>query len=189
MNFEQIVNLISQSQKPYSLIGIDGRPGSGKTTLALKLEHDLNVQTIYLDEFFIPQSQWPHNHTPRFPFFYFRYQKFIDGIKTLASGKSFSYQAYDPQTNAPSSIINAVEPKGIIIIEGVSVLHSDLVSLYDHTIWVESDRASELAAIKARENGTNLDLWETIYLPSVEIYCLQKPWERADIIYNSRGTN
>lgn len=186
MNFEQILKILSVSQKPCTLIGIDGRPSSGKTTLTMKLEKALKAQAIYLDEFFIPQREWPQDHTPRFPFFYFRYQEFVNGIKLLAAGKPFTYHAYNWQSDAPAPNPTTITPEGIIIVEGVSVLNTELTPLYDKKIWVDSDRTTELAALKKRENSVNWDLWINLYLPSVEIYYLQKPWERADIIYEGR---
>lgn len=160
-------------------------PDQVKTTLVTKLEQ--GAQAIYLDEFFIPEREWPQDRTPRFPFFYFRYQEFIDGIKALAAGRPFTYHAYDWKTDAPSKEAITIKPEGIIIVEGVSVLNTELASLYYKKIWVDSDHATQLRAIEEREKGNNLDLWKTIYLPSVELYCLQKPWERADIIYAGRG--
>jgi putative protein kinase ArgK-like GTPase of G3E family len=48
MNITQLIESLSYlSSQPLSLIGIDGRPGSGKTTLVAQLEQSLNVQTIY----------------------------------------------------------------------------------------------------------------------------------------------
>lgn len=169
------------------LIGIDGRPGSSKTTVADQLEEALHAQVVYLDEFFIPQKEWPKDITPRFPFFYFRYQEFIDGIQALAAGKSFTYFPYDWQADGLSAQAKEIKPEGVILVEGVSALNAELLPLYYKKIWVDSDRASEWAAISARENEKNLDLWKNIYLPSVDIYCLQKPWEKADIIYAGRG--
>ncbi len=174
-------------QKRLILIGIDGRPDSGKTTVAVKLEEAIRAQAIYLDEFFIPQKQWPQDAKPQFPFFYFRVQEFIDGIKALAAGKPFSYFTYDWQTNGLSAQPKVIKPEGVIIVEGVSALNAELAPLYDKKIWVASDQESEFAAIASRENEKNLDLWQNIYLPSVDIYCLQKPWKRADIIYAGRG--
>ena len=169
------------------IIAIDGRPGSGKTTLAIQLEKALKAQAIYLDEFFIPQEQWPIDQTPRFPFFYFRYQEFLNGIKVLAAGKSFSYFSYDWQTNAVSKEPTIINPAKIIIVEGVSALNKELAGLYYKRIWVASDNETEWKTIEERESGKNVDLWKQIYLPSVDLYCKQRPWESADIIYAGRG--
>lgn len=188
MNINQLIqSLSSLSSQPLALVGIDGRPGSGKTPLVAQLEQSLTFQTIYLDEFFIPQREWPHDQSPRFPFFYFRYEEFINGIKTVAAGKPFTYHPYDWQADASSISPITIEPKGIIIVEGVSALNAELTPLYHTKIWVKSDRTTELAALQKRENGNNWDLWNKIYLPSIEIYCLQTPWKRADIIYKGRG--
>lgn len=188
MNIDQLIqSLSSLSLRPFALVGIDGRPGSGKTILITQLEQSLTFKTIYIDEFFIPQREWPHNQSPRFPFFYFKYEELINGIKALVAGKTFTYHPYDWQTDTPSITPTTIEPKGLIIVEGTSALNAELASLYHKKIWVESDRTSELAALQKRENGNNWDVWQNIYLPSVEIYCLQKPWERADIIYEGRG--
>lgn len=170
------------------LIAIDGRPGSGKTTLAMQLAEALNAQAIYLDEFFIPQEQWPADAKPIFPFFYFRYQEFLDGIKALAAGKPFAYYSYDWQTNGVSKEATTITPDRIVIVEGVSTLNEQLANLYYKKIWVASDPKTEFGAISTREKGANLNLWKNIYIPSVDIYCEQKPWEKADIIYAGRGS-
>ena len=181
--------IVQLPQKHLTLIGVDGRPGSGKTTVAVKLEAGLHAQSVYLDEFFIPPKQWPKDANPQFPFFYFRYQEFIDGVKALAAGRPFTYFAYDWETNGLSKQAKVIKPEGIIIIEGVSALNAELAHLYSKKIWVASDRESEFATIASRENEKNLDVWKNIYLPSVDLYCAQKPWERADIIYAGCGIN
>jgi len=181
--------LLPLSQLRPLIIAIDGRPGSGKTTLAVNLEKALKAQTIYLDEFFIPQAQWPTDQTPRFPFFYFRYEEFVNGIKALARAKPFIYYSYNIQTNTLSKEPTTINPAHVIIVEGVSALNAELAPLYYKQIWVASDQETEFAAIGIRENEKNLDLWKKIYLPSVDIYCKQKPWEKADIIYAGRGIN
>lgn len=187
-NFPLLIEALSQSpQKRLTLIGIDGRPGSGKTTIAIKLEEALHARSIYLDEFFIPQEQWPKDAKLQFSFFYFRYQEFIDGVKALAAGKPFTYFTYDWQTNGLSAQPKVIKPEGFILVEGVSALNAELAPLYDKKIWVASDQETEFAAIAARENEKNLDLWKNIYLPRVDLYCQQKPWQRADIIYVGRG--
>ncbi len=189
-NFQSLLNelLPLPKQRPL-LIAIDGRPCSGKTTLTMKLAEALDAQAIYLDEFFIPQEQWPKNAKPAFPFFYFRYNEFIGGIKTLAQGKPFHYFAYDWEQNCLSSKPTDVVPDKIVLVEGVSTLNPELVNLYFKKIWVVSDPKTELEAIALREGEKHMDLWKKYYIPSVDIYCLSKPWERADILYAGRESN
>lgn len=182
-----LTELIPLPNKRPLLIAVDGRPCSGKTTLTAQLEKSLQAQVMYLDEFFIPQRQWPQDRTPIFPFFYFRYHEFLDGVKALAAGKKFRYRTYDWQIDDISMQEKCIDPSQVVIIEGVSALNQEIASVYFKKIWVASDQDTELEEIKKREHGNNLDLWMNIYLPSVDLYCLQKPWLWADIVYAGRG--
>ena len=75
----------------------------------------------------------------------------------------------------------------LVIVEGVSALHVDLAPLYDLRIWVESDAQSTLAASAQRGMGPWVREWRELFLPSVELYLLTKPRERADIVARGRG--
>ena len=50
-NIEDLLKELHLTKKRPLLIAIDGRPLSGKTILATKLEELLNAEIIYLDEF------------------------------------------------------------------------------------------------------------------------------------------
>jgi hypothetical protein len=75
----------------------------------------------------------------------------------------------------------------LVIVEGVSALHVDLAPLYDLRIWVESVAQSTLAASGERGMGPWEREWRELFLPSVELYLLTKPWERAEIVARGRG--
>lgn len=120
--------------------------------------------------FFIPPEQWENNIAPSFPFQYFRYQEFVDGIKNLSQGHDFHYHSYDWQTSRLATEPTIITATNTVIIEGVSVLNSELIDYYDKKIWVASDTETELDAIIARENNKSLDLWKNMYIPSVDIY-------------------
>jgi len=186
-NLQDLLQELEPAKKQVWLIAIDGRPCSGKTTLTEQLVEPLDAQTMYLDEFFIPPTQWANNIIPAFPFPYIRYQEFIKGIKTLAAGKAFHYYSHDWQANRLASEPTTISPNKTIIIEGISVLSPELVGYYDKKIWVDSASNTEYAAIVAREKNKNLDLWNSMYIPSVDIYCQTKPWLKADIVYAGRG--
>lgn len=184
-NMDELLERLEITQNRPLLIGIDGRPCSGKSTLADSLKEKLNAEVLFLDDFFISQSEWPNNISPTFPFPYFRYTEFLQGVLRLAKEKTFEYQPYDWETNKLGKI-RIVHPKNIIIVEGVSVLCEHLAPCYHKKIFVMSNESSELEAISQRENN-NIKAWNELYLPSVDIYWRTKPWERADILYSGRG--
>lgn len=182
-----LVNLHIGNKRPF-LIAIDGRPCSGKSTLADQLIESLNAEAIFLDDFFIPPQSWPVDIKPAFPFPYFRNDEFILGIKTLAHGEIFEYRVFDWTTQRIEQK-KIVDPKNIIIVEGVSVLSEQLYRNFQKKIFVVSDKDSEFEAISQRENRKNLETWKSLYLPSVDIYWQTKPWEHADILFAGRGIN
>jgi hypothetical protein len=70
-NFEELMVRLSLTQSRPLLIGIDGRPCSGKSTLADRLLDEIGADAIFLDDFFIPQAEWPKDIRPAFPFPFF----------------------------------------------------------------------------------------------------------------------
>ncbi len=186
-SFDELVHELSVHHAPPFLIAIDGRPCSGKTTLAGRLAKALCAQVIYLDEFFIPQKEWPKHPKPTFPFFYLRYDEFIEGVRKLSAGKSFSYCRYNWDTHTIATQPTIVKPDTTIIVEGVSTLYKELINFYAKKIWVDSDQRTEPEAIRKRQNYKNLDLWMNFYIPSVNLYFEQKPWQYANIMYAGRG--
>lgn len=187
---KELIALLSTEELTYTsvLIAIEGRPCSGKTTLAVKLAELLHAETYHLDEFFIPVHQWPADIQPGFPFPYFRYDEFASGIRTLAEGKPFKYFSYDWKLGDISSVPSEIIPgRNPIIIEGVSTLDSSLVGYYSKKIFVVSDPNTEWNAILARDGKKFEDQWKNLYLPSVECYYQTRPWEKADVLFAGRG--
>lgn len=187
-NVDDLVRFIDQFEykhRPF-LIGIDGRPCSGKSTLADQLTEAMNADSLFLDDFFIPQEHWPKGIKPGFPFPYFRYEEFIQNVRLLSEGQGIIYYPYDWAQKTLGKA-KAIVPKNIVIIEGVSALSLELVPLLNIRIFVVSNQKDELLAISNRENKQSLILWQKLYLPSVNIYWQTKPWERADILYAGRG--
>lgn len=186
-DFESLAKALQLLNKEeLALIGIDGRPCSGKTTLALQLAQQLNAQTIHIDEFFIPKQQWPHDAQPTCPFFYIKHEEFIQGLRKLLSGVAFTYLCHNWNTGLASSP-KIITPRGPVIIEGISVLHDATAHLYNAKVWVASELKTEHCALEAREHGHNAREWENIFLPSVNLYTFGRPWEHADIMYAGRG--
>lgn len=184
-SIDELVKILVSEKRP-CLIAIDGRPCAGKSTLADMLVKELDAKALFFDDFFIPQAEWPKDIKPAWPFPYMRDAEFVQGVKKLSQGLAFIYRPFDWPTHSLGHA-KTINPDGIIIVEGVSVLRKELASCFHKKILVISNNDNEFEAISERENHTGLTNWKQLFLPSVELYWQNKPWQRADIIYAGRG--
>jgi len=121
---EKITNL--PRKQSTLLIGIDGLGGSGKSTVTKLIKEGMpNTAIIEMDDFYVPELQiadWD--------------RVFEQVIKPLKNNAAVSYQRFDWDSNKLAEW-HAVEPGGIVVIEGVYSLHEKLRANYDYKIWVE----------------------------------------------------
>jgi uridine kinase len=185
IDMDEVVALLRD--RPQGLVAIDGLPVSGKSTLADRLEAELDTRILYLDDFVLPESQWRGVARPAFPFPYMRYDEFSQAVMALARGEAARYRRYDWAAGRLADSWTEIEPKGLTVIEGVSTLNPELAPLYDLRLWVESDAASTLAASLARGVGDWEREWRELFMPSVERYMQSQPQSRADYRVKGRG--
>ena len=169
------------------LVGIDGLPVSGKSTLADRLVEEFGAAVIYLDDFVLPQEEWPEPIKPDFPFPYIRHEAFFDAVETLVATGACRYQLYDWERGALGAWKEVRLGERLVVVEGVSALAGRLAPLYDLSIWVESDMHTTLAASLERGVGAWGSQWRDLFMPSVEIYMQTDPKDRADVILAGRG--
>jgi uridine kinase len=187
VGFDAAVDLV-RDRPDFHLIAIDGLPVSGKSTLATRLETELGLECIYLDDFVRPEAEWRGRIGPGFPFEYIRYDDFMAAVRSLAAGQPARYRLYDWSTGSPGEhrVVAAGKP---VIVEGVSALHPELSPLYDLRFWVESEAATTLTASLARGVGDWEQEWRDLFMPSVELYLHTDPRSRADYLVAGRGVS
>lgn len=169
------------------LVGVDGLPVSGKSTLADKLINEFGATVLYLDDFVLPQEQWPEPLTPGYPFPYIRHEAFFAAVETLAETGACRYQLYDWGTGSLGLWREVGLDNNLVVVEGVSALAERLAPLYGLKIWVESDAATTLDASLARGVGAWEHYWRELFMPSVALYLQTNPRDRADMILSGRG--
>lgn len=187
IDFDAAIALVASHPDTW-LIGIDGLPVSGKSTLADRLETELGAQILYLDDFVRPEAEWRGRIGPAFPFEYIRYAEFLAAVEAFARGETIRIPLYDWSTGRVGDQFREVQPEGLVVVEGVSALHPDLAPLYDLRLWVESDATTTLAASLARGVGDWEHEWRELFMPSVAIYLETEPKQRADYVVAGRGT-
>lgn len=170
------------------LIAIDGRCGSGKTTLStylsLMFQHSM---VIHMDDFYLPK---PLKTTTRLkiPGGNVHYERFLEEILLpLTEGRPFVYNKYSCITQEISSTtIHDLPP--LIFIEGSYALHPTLNNYYDLKIFLTVDDEVQLKRITAR-NGLEKALdFKNIWIPLEELYFATfDPYTLCDFVFNTRN--
>ncbi len=153
------------------LLAIDGYGGSGKTTLARAIQSEFPGSTIItLDDFATDTMSGADR------------KRFLSQVLTpLSGGNAANYQKFNWRQKTLADWI-IVEPNGLIIFEGVSVLGEDFNSFYDLRVWI--DCPFELASQRMKERDQHLhnpkyfNVWEK----EDKEYGKTEPWKRADVI-------
>ena len=129
------------------LIAIDGFSGAGKSTLveAIRLGHH-EAQVVSMDDFGhrgAPASEW---------------RRMIEQVFVpLRRGHAAVYPKWDWVRDQPSAWLS-ISPGGLVLVEGVGTLRTELRSFYDACIWVECPRlicTQRLLARDARDDMTS----------------------------------
>jgi len=183
---EEAITLMQIGVDP-PIIAIDGLPCSGKSTTVDRLKNRIEFDCIYLDDFVLPERNWPLGIGPAFPFEYIRYDEFLDAIRALASHGTCSFRPFDWNTFEISAEKRTVALSKYAVVEGVSSLERSLCNLYGLKIFVESDRATTLQAALNRGVGPWGNQWLELFLPSADIYMETRPQARADLLIAGRG--
>lgn len=166
------------------LIAIDGRCAAGKTTLASRLQEELDCNVIHMDYFFLQPSQ---RTTKRFnePGGNVDYERFLEEVMIpLKKGKTFSYRRFDCKTMDFSEEIE-VCPSKITIVEGAYSCHSMLWDYYDMRIFLNVEPEEQLKRILHRNGEKALDMFRERWIPLEEKYFSEyNIMERCDYIFN-----
>jgi uridine kinase len=186
VTFEDVADCIDALPRA-GLIAIDGLPVSGKSTLAERLSRRFGLETVYLDDFVLPERLWPSDRTPAFPFRYIRYGEFLAVVEALGTIGEATYFPFDWAMREVSTIPRTLRLETPIVVEGVSSLHPDLEHHYALRLYVQSDRRSTLQAAVARGVGDWLSEWRDWFLPSADLYFATDPASRADILLAGRN--
>lgn len=184
---EEVIALVS---RPLSrpIVAIDGLPCSGKTTLAARLVEELNFDGLGVDEFLLPEEQWPIRCRPAFPFPYIRYDEFLTAVMELSRSGRCKFYPFDWETLAIATKPREVSlVEGPVVVEGISALVPLLTPLYGAKVFIESDRNSVLDVAKSRALGLWAREWNELFIPSADLYMQSHPELRADYIVAGRG--
>lgn len=192
MDINQVLEKIKEIKPKHKtmIVGVDGRGGAGKSTLANKLKNNLeNCQIIQMDDFYLSSEK--RKNGADFNFDWKRLESEV--LIPLESDGSTKYQRYDWNKDALAEWHNILN-RGIIIIEGCYSIRKELAKYYDLTIWMEIDKekAIERGIKRDIENEKPIDVeqkinrWKNDYQPLEDKYIKEhNPESYADVVINN----
>jgi len=162
------INELSKKQG-HLLIAIDGRCGSGKTTLARCIEENLDCNTIQMDHFFLRPGQRTIERLNE-PGGNIDYERFLtDVLRPLKQNISFSYTPFDCEIFKMSEPVY-VSQKSINIIEGVYSCHPEFSPYYDLRIFLDIDKEQQAKRIIKRNGEKAYGIFRDKWIPLEELY-------------------
>ncbi len=180
---EQLLPVLEE-KKP-RILAIDGRCGSGKTTLAEALRQVLPCQVVHMDEFFLR----PHQRTEArlaIPGENVDHERFLQEVLLpLKAGKSFAYRPYNCSSQGLQAPV-ALQPGMLTIVEGSYCCHPALWDFYDLRIFLTVGREEQLRRIEKRSGAEKLKQFKTRWIPLEEAYFSRFDLKnRCDLVFST----
>ncbi|WP_126992193.1 uridine kinase [Thermosipho globiformans] len=184
------------------IIGIGGGTGSGKTTVAQKINEiigESNSVILPMDNYYKDMSHVPFEERKKYNYDHpdmIEFSLLVDHLKELLDGKSIKLPEYDFAKYTRTGDFTLLDPKPVIIIEGIFALYyEELRRFYDLSIFVDAE--SDVRFIRRlerdiKERGRTIDSVINQYLnmvkPMHDAY-VEPSKKYADLIIPRGGFN
>lgn len=137
--------------KDKRVIGIDGEPATGKSTLANYLKNNLDANVVSIDDFYLPierRNEYTFNKGGN----NIDYHRLIEEvIQKHFNNQDLDYMSYNCKINKfDRNITQTYKP--ILIIEGSYSLGSKLFDYYDYKILLKVDKSIQLSRLESKKN-------------------------------------
>ena len=175
-DFDSVPRWSRDGDRPL-VIGIGGGSGSGKTTIAEALIREIGEPACTLilhDSYYRDLSQLPLAQRAAQNFDHpdaLETELLVDHLRGLLAGRAIEKPAYDFTRHLRRPETERVEPRPVVVVEGVLVLSDpELRELLDLKIYVDTDadlRLMRRLQRDIRERGRTLDSVFEQYLETV----------------------
>lgn len=179
------------------VIGVAGGTGSGKSTFTnrLKTEFGDSITIVYQDNYYKCRDGIPFEERKRINYDHpdaLETDLLVKHIQKLKDGHAVDCPVYDYSQHNRSNKTIRIEPRKVIIVEGILVLQDEaLRNLLDIKVYVEADadeRIMRRAIRDMKERGRDLESIFEQYVTTVKPmhYMYVEPTKAmADIVINS----
>lgn len=169
-----------------SIIAIDGRCASGKTTLAALLKEKTGCNVIHADHFFLRKEQRTQQRLEEAGG-NIDFERLRDEVLLpLRRNGSCSYRKFDCKSMSLSEEEIVVKANPLTVVEGSYSCHPELWDFYDLRIFL-SVGADEQAKRIERRNGVDAaTMFRERWIPLEEKYfAAYRISQRCDLVFNT----
>ncbi len=156
-------------EKGRLVVAIDGRCGSGKTTLGKKLAERFGGNLISADDFFLQGFQRTAKRLAEIGGNLDRERLISEVLEPLSRCEDFSYR---PFVCHSMCLGKAVEIKDNLftVVEGSYSCHPDMIKYYDMTVFMSVDSRTQFERIAKRNGVAFLEAFKEKWIPLEEKY-------------------
>lgn len=184
------------------VIGICGGTGSGKTTVANKIVDSVgrnNVVFLQQDAYYRDLGDMPLEVKHHLNFDHpdaIDNELLVNHLRALKAGESIDQPVYDYATHSRTGQKRHIEPRPIIIVEGILVfLSAELRSLMDMKVFVDTDadirfirRLQRDLEERGRSAKSVMDQYQATVRP-MHLQFVEPSKRYADVIIPEGGSN
>lgn len=164
---QAICDLLTRQERV--IVAIDGRCGSGKTTLAARLEREMGAAVFHMDDFFLrPEQRTPERLAS--PGENVDHERFLEEVLLpLEGGGPVCYRPYVCARQCLGRPVT-LQPGRLTVVEGSYSCHPDLWSRYDLRVFLTVDPREQLRRIEARNGPEKARQFRDRWIPLEELY-------------------
>ena len=152
------------------IIALDGKSGSGKSTIADALQDHLDLAKLPLDDFFsatIPDREWDAFSIKERRSRVFEWDRFIhECLEPLRKGRTAKWRAFDfasgrepDGTYGLESKEKRLDPAPIVLVDGAYSSAPELAEYIDVTVLVKAPKDERLDRLRKRDGVEFSENW------------------------------
>ena len=164
-----VLEAASKYDKAPCIIAIDGRAGSGKSTMAALLSRVLGGEVVHMDDFFLPPVLRTTERLSQ-PGGNVHYERFAkEVLPWLRSGENFDYTVFSCRIMDFDGT-REIRNSKYIIVEGSYSLHPCFGDYADISVFSDIDPEEQLRRLRLRNGDAMAEIFKNKWIPMEEMY-------------------